>query len=412
MHFRNTIYRVALERNWVETQDDQYNFAWLEKYELAEAYKKNAALINSKNFYINHFQNHQVITRKDLLAMNINKTLRFLHKFSPKLLNAFAIMPETFILPQNWSQFQQKKDNQTTYIVKPANRAQGKGIFMAKYFEIQDWYKQDYPEICKQAEALDFKLDFKLEESNIKSGLQLYLVQKYIHNPLLINQHKFDLRLYVLVRSFQPLDIWICRQGFARFALTKYEKSADPSAHLTNIAIQKHTNAYNKNLDGAKWTVQDLFEYMCNLTGEQNTRSAFRETEKLIVRILQIVAGQMNQNKCSFEVYGFDVMFDDELRVSLLEVNACPSLSADTAEDEILKKEMLHDAISIVVDGMGAEKQEFGCWHRIHQGVSVVINSELFRDGEDVALEKLDRGLCTGAVQLGDQVSRAKFLVQ
>ena len=48
------------------------------------------------------------------------------------------------------------------------------------------------------------------------------VVQRYVTNPLLVSGFKFDLRLYVLVTSFNPLEAWLYDEGFARFSLVPY----------------------------------------------------------------------------------------------------------------------------------------------------------------------------------------------
>ena len=94
--------------------------------------------------------------------------------------------------------------------MKPEALSQGKGIFITRNFEKID-----------PAEHL--------------------VVQKYIRNPYLIDEHKFDFRVYVLVTNVHPLRIFIFKDGLARFASEKYKLKAfnNPFIHLTNYAINK-----------------------------------------------------------------------------------------------------------------------------------------------------------------------------
>ena len=68
------------------------------------------------------------------------------------------------------------------------------------------------------------------------------LVQQYIADPLLINGHKFDLRIYVAVTSINPLRIYVYDEGLVRFATEKYDTTdlKNVFSHLTNYSINKN----------------------------------------------------------------------------------------------------------------------------------------------------------------------------
>lgn len=85
---------------------------------------------------------------------------------------------------------------------------------------------------------------------NKKEGM---LASRYLSNPHLINGLKYDLRIYVLVTSFNPLKVYMYNDGLVRFATEKY--SNDPKqltrkyVHLTNFSVNKKNPKFIKNND-------------------------------------------------------------------------------------------------------------------------------------------------------------------
>ena len=80
-----------------------------------------------------------------------------------------------------------------------------------------------------------------------------YLVSRYISNPHLLEKFKYDLRIYVLVTSFDPLRIYMYKNGLARFATEKYSVSNKSCkkryVHLTNYAVNKKAKKFVANVN-------------------------------------------------------------------------------------------------------------------------------------------------------------------
>lgn len=102
------------------------------------------------------------------------------------------------------------------------------------------------------------------------------MVQKYITNPLLYKNLKFDLRVYALIAGCDPLRIYIYNEGLVRFATERYEQPDEDNfdnlyMHLTNYAINKdHPNyIYNDSVEnlsyGHKKSLAEFFQTLKNM---------------------------------------------------------------------------------------------------------------------------------------------------
>jgi tubulin polyglutamylase TTLL9 len=70
--------------------------------------------------------------------------------------------------------------------------------------------------------------------------------------------------------------------------------------------------------------------------------------QQIIIKTLLAVAKVMMNDKRCFELYGFDILLDANLRPWLLEVNGSPSMTANTPIDKQLKVGILDDVFTIL----------------------------------------------------------------
>ncbi|XP_031990700.1 tubulin polyglutamylase TTLL5 isoform X5 [Hylobates moloch] len=277
---------------------------------------------------VNHFPRSYELTRKDRLYKNI---IRMQHTHGFK---AFHILPQTFLLPAEYAEFcNSYSKDRGPWIVKPVASSRGRGVYL-----------------------INNPNQISLEEN--------ILVSRYINNPLLIDDFKFDVRLYVLVTSYDPLVIYLYEEGLARFATVRYDQGAknirNQFMHLTNYSVNKKSEDYVSCDDpevedyGNKWSMSAMLRYLKQ--EGRDTTALMAHVEDLIIKT--IISAELaiatacktfvpHRSSC-FELYGFDVLIDSTLKPWLLEVNLSPSLACDAPLDLKIKASMISDMFTVV----------------------------------------------------------------
>ncbi|KAG0424668.1 hypothetical protein HPB47_028129, partial [Ixodes persulcatus] len=276
---------------------------------------------------VNHFPGSFHLGRKDKLWQNVCRrgggALR-----GPS-------MPLTFLLPQQLAACKEawaEEEDPHCWILKPPASARGAGVHV-----VHKW-----SQVPKK---------------------QPLIVQRYIRSPYLINGTKFDLRLYALVTSFDPLRVYVARDGLVRFASIRYsqecEDFGDRFMHLTNYSINKKSATYASNTskddcEGHKWSIKALQKYLEDFGVD--FEHLWQQMVDIIVKTLICCEGPINRltqkhtttrYNC-YELFGFDILLDESLKPWLLEVNVSPSLRSATPVDFGVKSEIVKDLLNLV----------------------------------------------------------------
>jgi tubulin monoglycylase TTLL3/8 len=194
-----------------------------------------------------------------------------------------------------------------------------------------------------------------------------WIIQKYMENSLLVKGRKFDIRQWVLVTDWNPLTVWFYEDCYVRFSCQAYD-STDLNCfiHLTNNSISKHKKVdfeseeqkfFGKNM----WSSDRFAEWLRETTGQDVYG------EKIKPRIRDIVLWTMSSGqdsienrKNSMELYGLDLMVDEDFNTYLIEVNSSPSFEHSTPITSKLVQEVSEDVIKVTVDNLNGRRKVLG----------------------------------------------------
>jgi hypothetical protein len=268
--------------------------------------------------------------------------------------------PKTWILPD-----EKIPDNEyeAPLIFKPSDTSQGGGIHIILHPQDMEFTMLNRQKRLQQREKDHTK--------------DVAIVQRYLGEPMTLSGKKFDLRVYVLVLSLQPMQIFVCTEGLVRVCSDKYEPPDKRNVgqlgqHLTNYSLNKDMLNFVHNDDpfngtsGGKRTLSSVLPLlgMPHLWEECKTLCAnvsvsmcevLRGDEK--VEGVEIPELDQAEKQDCFNILGFDIMlagpnqfepssdsdsdngerkglpsdsYEDVPKPYLLEVNASPSLSIDS----------------------------------------------------------------------------------
>ena len=152
-----------------------------------------------------------------------------------------------------------------------------------------------------------------------------FIIQKYIENPLLINNRKFDIRVWSLVNH--EGECFFFKEGYLRTSSSPFqidiEDIDNKFVHLTNNAVQKCSLNYGEFEDGNQMSFLDFQKYIDSNFAEKKIsiiNEIIPSIKNLIKKTLLSVRKKINaeNRKYCFEIFGYDFIIDNDFNVWLI----------------------------------------------------------------------------------------------
>ncbi|KAK9826378.1 hypothetical protein WJX81_005431 [Elliptochloris bilobata] len=202
--------------------------------------------------------------------------------------------------------------------------------------------------------------------------LREWVLQRYIDRPLLVGGRKFHIRAYVL--CIGSLAVYVYSDALALFAAKPYAGAplTDLAAHLTNTcrarrgASPPDSDAEEATGGGGSrgWREEDAVRLVSELPqlleaeglargeAEARVRQLMSDVHAVLGECLEAVSGELSffTLPTCFELFGFDLVVDEDWHVWLLEANAEPDMAQTGERLRPLVAGLVEGILALVAD--------------------------------------------------------------
>lgn len=186
-------------------------------------------------------------------------------------------------------------------------------------------------------------------------------VQEFISNPLLIGGRKFDIGIYTVITSIDPLRVYTYQEEILlRFCSKDYRpfKPSDPKKYVVD---DEYTPSWEipslvELFDNQKLSNKQILNVVLQRQG-YDPHKVWGQVYHIIPEILQRCHTSLieythkftNSPRHFFEMVRFDFVIDEELKVWLMEVNLSPNTSSGhTHRNRFMYEQVLFNLLSLV----------------------------------------------------------------
>ncbi|XP_022667354.1 tubulin polyglutamylase TTLL4-like [Varroa jacobsoni] len=225
------------------------------------------------------------------------------------------------------------------------------------------------------------EVDFHLEDT---------FVQEFIKNPLLIDGHKFDIGVYVVMTSVKPLRVYIFEGDILlRFCSKSYKLSRDPDTYVVgdNYLPIWEVPSLKAFFTKHRFSMKDSLNMHLRQSGLNPDKiwNQIREAVSSVYfekqRDIEKASRRFLSTTPFFEMVRFDFLVDSQLNVHLLEANMSPNLSsAHFKQNARLYEQVIYNMLSVT--GISTPRSSF---HQGHSGMVVSDQDLVVYPGQCVA---------------------------